>query len=95
MFDWLKRRKVNSVKTVPGFRNAWGERAMPSPGAMNYAYLTLALVPFAPSGPTGLPRSQIRAFAPQLYNAQAVIVAGIPTVSGQLVHQPLTNPGAV
>lgn len=95
MFGFFKKRKVNTVKTVPGFRNAWGERAMPSPGAEAYAYLTLALVPFAPSGPTGLPRQSINAFSPQLYSARAVMVTGMPTVSGQLVHQPLINPGAV
>jgi hypothetical protein len=76
------------------FQQIWRKKPQPSPGAQAYAYETLQLEPYTPIG-TGIPtRHPIRATADQIYTVQGGYLVGIPTVTGQTVHQPLFDPNA-
>lgn len=73
----------------------WERRASPSPGAMCYAYETLALAQYAPAGPSVPVRNPLYPVSrgPQMYvPAQSVYVQGIPTLAGQYFSGPLYNP---
>lgn len=76
------------------YQAVWEAKKLPSPGAMNYAYETLGLAPFSPIGPTIRTRQPIIPMAQQqvVQTGQAVILQGMPTVSGQLVKGPLYDP---
>ena len=68
---------------------------MPSPGAMRYAWESLGLEQFTPIGPGVATRKPIVPLpgGDQPYVGLAVRLDGIPTVAGQVVGQPLYNPG--
>jgi hypothetical protein len=76
------------------FHVAYERKSLPDPGAQVYAYESLGLVQFAPSGPSVFARDQVRSVSPQLYVFQQTLMAGIPIVSGQMVGQPLYDPNA-
>lgn len=76
----------------PGYSAHYGQTAQPTPAAMSYAYESLALIPYPPSGPSIAVRDPIKATAKPLYVLQSIPMVGLPTVAGQLVGQPLFNP---
>ena len=76
-----------------GYSASYGATVQPSPGAMAYAYETLGLVAFPPSGPSIATRTPINPTATPLYVLQSIpMVSFGGTVSGQMVAQPLFNP---
>jgi hypothetical protein len=93
-----KKKKVN-VSTVggavptmlpPGFYEmAWEEQRTPNPGAMVYSWETLGLPQFSPVGAGRGIHTVIR--STQQVNAwyQSVPIAGMPSVPGQMIFQPL------
>lgn len=98
--NMFKRRK--KVKREPAdapagaFAHVWERKKQPSPGAQNYAFESLGLVQFTPSGPSVAVREPIVPLqrGPQPVVGQSVITNGVPTVSGQLYGQPLFDPNA-
>lgn len=99
MFGLFGRKKKVSVK-IPAsggelpFQQVWKRKRLPGPGSGNYAFETLGLAAFTPSGPSVATRTPINPLAggDQLYVMQAVGVDGIPTVAGQVISQPLFDP---
>jgi len=74
------------------YHAVWERKRMPDPGAQNYAWETYGLPPFTPIG-TGIPTQQpLIATSEQVYTMQAVSLVGMPTVSGQILGQPLFDP---
>ena len=79
--------------SAPGYTNHYGLTAQPTPGAMAYAYESLALVPYPPSGPSVATRTPIRPTSKPMYVMQSVPLAGYGgIVAGQMITQPLFNP---
>jgi hypothetical protein len=79
--------------SVPGYSAHYGATVQPTAGAMAYAYESLALVPFPPSGPSIATRHPINPTTPPLYALQSIPVAGYGgIVAGQMSQQPLFNP---
>lgn len=73
----------------------WVKKRLPSPGALNYAYSTLALYELNPIGPAVASRKLFRTVQPpQLYmNGQLVGTVGIGGLAaGQYISQPLLDP---
>lgn len=93
-----KRKPVQGPPNVNeragSFHIVYERKRMPDPGAQNYAYESLALLQFAPSGPSVAACQQIEPTEGQLYFAQGWRVAGIPTIAGQIITQPLYDPDA-
>jgi hypothetical protein len=76
-----------------GFDLLYKETALPGPGAMNYAYMSLALGMFSPIGRATQAMGAIKAFATgQVMGLQTQSVNGIATTAGQMALQPLINP---
>lgn len=75
------------------FGLVWERKRQPSPGAMQYAYESLALAPTTPIGAGVAVRRPLAVDqGEQLYVGQSVPVQGIPTVAGTVVTQPLFVP---
>jgi hypothetical protein len=76
------------------FHMEWERQRMPSPGAMNYSWQTLGLVPTSPISGAVAAREQFHhtGIAPQPVIGKAVPLAGTPIVSGQVMSAPLFNP---
>jgi hypothetical protein len=80
---------------APIFEIQYQNTVQPSPGAMAYAFESLALTPYPVSGPTVATRRPINPTAQPMYVLQSVPLVGLSfggTVAGQLVTQPLFNP---
>lgn len=78
-----------------GFDLLYKERPMPGPGAMNYAYSSLALGMFSPIGRASQAIGGINVYSPaQVYGMQTQSINGIPLTAGQMALQPLVNPRA-
>lgn len=75
-----------------GMKMVFERKPLPSPGAMNYAYETLALAPQSEISGAVANRSQLMFIAQQVYKFQDVPLAGIGTVSGAMVTQPIFDP---
>ncbi len=75
-----------------GYKQVWERKELPSPGAMNYAYETLALKPDSPISGAVAQRKTFSLFGPQVYKYQDAWLAGVPLVSGQIFGQPLYDP---
>jgi hypothetical protein len=97
---WRKPKKavvVESGNPNDGwFHMLWSRQAMPDPGAQNYAFESLGLVGFTPIGPSVSTREPFQPIlsAPQPYAGKAVVLNGMPTVSGQIMFAPLNDPNA-
>lgn len=95
---WLQRNQdgdANRFADLPQFKQVWERKPLPSPGAMNYAFETLSLPPFSPIDGAISNRGQLSLFQyGQLYQYQAVNTVGVPTVSGQVIMQPLFDPAS-
>ena len=93
------RRKPGNVR-IPNsgdmgvFHMTWQRKRLPSPGAQNYAWTTLGLVPTSIISGAVAVRRQINPLltAPQPHFQKAVTLNGLPTVSGQILSAPLFNP---
>lgn len=73
----------------------WTKKRLPSPGAQNYAFETLALAQFTQIGAGVAQRHFFKVLQPpQLYiGGQALPVTGLGGVSaGQMIMQPLIDP---
>lgn len=100
MFGIFKRRRKVQEPLVRGspppkgmFNPIWERKRLPGPGAMNYAYEGLSLAAQSPIGPGVRTRTPIIPFAQIPTEApHMVTLAGLPTVSGQLVKAPLYDP---
>jgi hypothetical protein len=78
---------------LPGtYKAVWQRKPMPDPGAQNYAWESLAMAQFAPSGPSVATRKPIISTMGQMYVGKAVVLNGIPTMAGGIVGQPLMDP---
>ena len=97
----LFKKKVLPPSTliIPPRFNAFSahmfeERLLPSPGALNYAYVNLGLFEQTFIGAGIANRDFLHPLQPpQLYQLQAVSTAGIGGLSaGQMVLQPLIDP---
>lgn len=83
------------VQYAGPYHAKWRDTAQPTPGAMSYAYDTLALPPFdliwtgvlVTNKPSALPGT------PVLAN-QAVKLQGLPLTAGMIYGQPLFDPNA-
>lgn len=82
----------NNFQDAPGFRMIWERKTLPGPGAMNFAYESLALAAESPIDGAVAQRQQLKVFAPQIYQFQHVPIAGVPIVSGQVIMQALYDP---
>lgn len=97
----FRKKDVNIVdpgatpfKTLPtpGYEQVWERKAMPDPGAQNYAFETLQLAPFTPIGPTERTRQPLVPTSPQIYVNYGALLSGMGTIAGQMVGQPLFDP---
>lgn len=93
---WFFKRKdadANAFEDAPSYRMQWERKPLPSPGAMNYAYESLALAPQSPISGAVEQRQFFRVCSgPQLYQFQTGTLNGIPLVAGQAIMQPLYDP---
>lgn len=76
------------------WRLVWQRGHLPTPGAMDMAYMSRALGSVAPCGPGfDVQGPGFRAFQPeQSFSPQSLSLAGVPTLHGQVFNQPLTAP---
>lgn len=73
----------------------WQRKRLPTPGAQNYAFETLALAEFSPVGWGVRARQFFNVLQPpQLYvNGQALPITGLGgLIAGQVIMQPLIDP---
>lgn len=77
-----------------GAKMVFRRKELPSPGAMNYAYETLALAPQSEISGAVAQRQQLSLFAAQVYKYQDIPLQGIGLVSGQVIGQPLFDPAS-
>jgi len=94
-----KKQKVNvdtissgnvPVMLPPGFYEmAWEEQRSPNPGAMVYSWETLGLPQLSPVGAGRGIRNVIRSTQQVRAWYQSVPLAGMPSVPGQMIFQPL------
>lgn len=78
---------------LKGYQAVWDERPLPTtPGTGNFAFDTLQLWATTPAGTGIVPFQQIALWSQQLYANQGIPVVGVPSTSGQMIFQPLTNP---
>lgn len=82
----------NRFLDEPGYKMVWERKTLPGPGAMNYAYESLALPPQSPISGAVAQRMQLRPTAQQVYKYQDGIMIGVPMVAGQVIMQPLYDP---
>jgi hypothetical protein len=83
----------NRFADIYGYKAVWVEKELPSPRAMNFAYESLALAPESPISGAVAQRQQLSHFsAGQLYQFQTAWMDGIPTISGNIIGQPLYDP---
>lgn len=76
-----------------GVKYVWERKELPSPGAMNYAFETLALAPESEISGAVAQRQQLSLITSgQLYKYQDVVLQGVPLVSGQILGQALYDP---
>lgn len=79
----------------PGtFHIVYERKRQPDFGALEYAYESYALPPFAPLGAgTGWVRPMVEAYPrkDQAYVAQTVLPAGMPQTAGFIYGQPMVN----
>jgi len=87
-------RDNNRFQDRAGFVIEFERKSLPGPGAMNYAYMSLALPPQSPISGAVAQRAQLRPTATPMYKYQTGLVIGVPTVSGQMIMQPLFDPDA-
>lgn len=98
MFNLFRRKpKVVEIPRDPPeglYQGVWEKKRQPSPGAQAYAWETLGLVQFVPSGPSITVRRGISVLpgAPQPAIGLAVPLNGVPLTAGQVVGQPLYDP---
>lgn len=85
-------RDKNRFQDRPGFQMVWEQKTLPGPGAMNYAYESLALAPQSPISGAVNNRQQLRPTAIPNYKFQDGYMIGVPMVAGQMVMQPLYDP---
>lgn len=77
------------------YHAVWENKAQPDgAGAYRYAWESLDLAQFSPIGPGTAVRRQIRETQPGGYwfSSKQVVENGIPTIAGQLLHEPLIDP---
>ncbi len=96
---FFRKKKPVNVGTVsggvpnflpPGFYEmAWEEQRTPNPGAMVYSWETLGLPQLSPVGPGRGIRQVIRSIQQVAAFYQSVPLAGMPSVPGQIIFQPL------
>lgn len=67
-------------------------KRQPTPGAMSYAYESLALPVFEPVGRAQVVKEPRKTFFAQTYTALAVRTNGVPITAGQVIMQPLYDP---
>lgn len=95
---WFTRKeppnRVDPNDGYPDYKAVWERKAMPDPGAQNYAWESLGLEPFSPIGPGVRVRIGITPLFSQIYTQQAGFLTGIPTTAGQMFGQPLFDPAA-
>lgn len=99
-FGMLKRSPSQPIgnpefQSQTGLKMVWVRKELPSPGAMNYAYETLALAPQSEISGAVAQRQTLSLFAgKQVYKYQDAALQGIGTVSGQVISQPLYDPNS-
>jgi hypothetical protein len=78
------------------WRAVWQRGYLPTPGAMDMAWMSLGLGPVPICGPGfDVQGPRWRAFQPeQAFSPQTLGVSGLPTAHGQVFNQPLTAPQA-
>lgn len=78
------------------WRAVWQRGHLPTPGAMDMAYMTLGLGALSPCGAGfDVQGPRWRAYQPeQAYSPQSLSMAGLPTIHGQVFNQPLVVPDA-
>jgi hypothetical protein len=93
------RKRVKKVEIPPNpneglFHQVWERKRLPGPGAMNYAYETLALAPFPVAGPSVATRTPLRVTqGQQAYVRHTVGISGAGgTQAGQVMSAPLFDP---
>ena len=100
-FFGLRRIKVDprnprfDLNATREYGPTWERKRQPGPGAMQYAYETLALSPVPPSGPSvrvERPLVPIATSPQQYIFAQTLYVQGVPITAGQLFSAPLYVP---
>lgn len=95
-FDRFKKPSApvanNDFNAEFGLKMVWERKPLPSPGAMNYAYETLALAPQSEISGAVAQRQTLSLFGRQVYKYQDAWLAGFGTVSGQIIGQPLYDP---
>jgi len=84
----------NRFQDQPGYKMVWERKTLPGPGAMNYAYESLALPPQSPISGAVAQRQQLRPTAGQVYKYQDGLMIGVPMVAGQVIMQPLYDPNS-
>lgn len=80
------------------YRPCFERQPMPDPGAQNYAYTTLALMPQTVIGTGFVPRAHMKACQGGMFGRPLVKVSGLGgTQNSQIYSQPLIDPetGAV
>lgn len=87
-----KDKDANSFQDDAGFKMAWERKPLPGPGAMNYAYESLALPPQSAISGAVAQRNFLAVVKPNIYKFQDVLLNGIPMVAGQTILQPLYDP---
>lgn len=95
----LFRKKVRADLTsvtgpvfhIAGYESVHQRQPLPDPGAGNYSWETLQLKQQTPIGPSVAARGQVKITGQQIYVRQGVTFAGLGTVQGQLINQPLSN----
>lgn len=77
----------------PGtFRVGYERTPAPDPGTGYYAYTSLALMEFPPSGPSVTTRKPIIPTSSPMYVGFGVQTVGMPLVAGQIFSAPLFDP---
>lgn len=100
MFGFFRKpKKVVEIPRDPPeglYQGVWEKKRQPSPGAQAFAWETLSLAQFVPSGPSITVRQGFKPLpgTQQPYVGQAVNLDGVPIVAGQMVGQPLFDPNS-
>lgn len=104
MANWFRKKTASMPDGVTASDAMWGparfrivyeQKPQPSPGAQAYAYESLSLPPFPPSGPSITVRGngQPRPVATPMYTFQAIPLTGLGgTVAGSLYGGQLFDP---
>lgn len=94
-----KKKKVNVDTLASGnvpimlpagfYEMAWEEQRTPNPGAMVYSWETLGLPEYSPVGAGRGILQVIKSVQQTMAWYQSVPLAGMPSVPGQMIFQPL------